>query len=390
MTASTPRIAFITPLPTPYRQPLLERLARDGRFALEVLYCAREEFDRTYPVRVDPDLPHRFLSGWHPAFVSHKTFINHANLSVWGALSGRDFDVVVVPGYALITSQLAILWCLMHRVAYVMVSEAHDGTSKSAWKRAAKELIVRPLVKRAAAGLAIGSLAKDYLASYGLDPRRVFFFPNVPDVEAFAGARKKLVPRREEIRKALGVEGKRVSLFVGRLIPAKGVDVLIEAFRQLKARLDDCALLIVGDGMDEARLKRASRGLADVHFLGVRKNEQLPEIYAASDLLVLASRHEPYGVVVAEAMASSLPVVASSLVGCAPDLVREGANGHLVPSGDAGALADAMYKVLGDTRIAARMGAQSLELVRAWGYDFAVEQFALAIGEALRGPGDRE
>ena len=144
MTVSVPRIAFITPLPTPYRQPLLERLARDGRFAFEVLYCARAEFDRTYPVRVDPQLPHRFLSGWHPVFMSHKSFINHANLSVWGVLSRGDFDVVVVPGYALITSQLAILWCLLHGVPYIMVSEAHGGTPKAVWKHAAKELIVRP------------------------------------------------------------------------------------------------------------------------------------------------------------------------------------------------------------------------------------------------------
>ena len=79
----------------------------------------------------------------------------------------------------------------------------------------------------------------------------------------------------------------------------------------------------------------------------------------------------------------SLPVVVSSSVGCGRDLVSDGDNGFIVPTSNAEALSGALAEILDDPARADEMGRRSLAIVRRWGYDFAVEQFALAIQCAL-------
>ena len=95
-------------------------------------------------------------------------------------------------------------------------------------------------------------------------------------------------------------------------------------------------LVLVGDGPDATTLREfaAARSLCRVVFAGSRQPRDLPPIYAAADLFVLPSRHEPWGVVVNEAMAAGLPVVLTDRVGAAADLLVDGENGRLVPSGD--------------------------------------------------------
>src|SRR6185295_13276085 len=119
---------------------------------------------------------------------------------------------------------------------------------------------------------------------------------------------------------------------------------LLEAQARLERGAEAPWLVLVGDGPESKSLRElaSARNLRRVRFAGSREPSELPGIYAAADLFVLPSRHEPWGVVVNEAMAAGLPVVLSDRVGAAPDLLVDGANGRLFPAGDAGRLADAI------------------------------------------------
>ena len=101
----------------------------------------------------------------------------------------------------------------------------------------------------------------------------------------------------------------------------------------------------------------------------------------AADVFALLSRHEPWGVVVNEAAACGLPLVLSDRVGAAPDLLRDGENGFLVPVDDAPAAAGALRK-LGDAEERRRLGARSAEIARDWGYGPSIENFVAAVREA--------
>lgn len=115
---------------------------------------------------------------------------------------------------------------------------------------------------------------------------------------------------RNRLRSAHAIAAStEVALFVGRLVPAKGVDDLLTAWRVLSSRREAAELWIVGDGPDRSALEGAATH--SVRFLGLR--DDVPDLMAIADLLVVPSKHEGFGLVVAEGLASSLPIVASDL-----------------------------------------------------------------------------
>ncbi|MBX6745440.1 MAG: glycosyltransferase [Acetobacteraceae bacterium] len=155
-------------------------------------------------------------------------------------------------------------------------------------------------------------------------------------------------------RSSLGVpEGVPLALAMGRLHRNKGFDTLLNAV----ARLPDLHLLLAGEGPEERALRRhaANLGISGrVRFLGWRQDG--PALRAAADLFVISSNHEPFGSIVPEAWASSLPLVSTAAQGPA-EVIRHQEDGLLVPCGDAEALADAMRAVLADPAGAAVMAA---------------------------------
>src|SRR5690606_26573335 len=127
---------------------------------------------------------------------------------------------------------------------------------------------------------------------------------------------------------------RRYFLYSGRLAPVKRVDTLLDAFIQIAAERPDWDLLIVGGGPLEASLKaRVPEQLRDrVAWTGfIGDPDELAAVYACADVFILPSSYEPWAVVVCEAAAAGLPILASEVVGAAGELCRNGVNGWLFP-----------------------------------------------------------
>jgi glycosyltransferase involved in cell wall biosynthesis len=156
------------------------------------------------------------------------------------------------------------------------------------------------------------------------------------DLSPFETARA----RREDIRVSLGVNGISTLMgYVGRLEPVKGVAYFVEAARAVAERNPHARFVVVGDGAERGALERAAAPLGDrMAFLGFRND--VPDLMAALDVLVLPSLNEGMGRVLVEAAAAGTPVIASK-VGGVPDIVRDGETGFLVAPGDANAIAEA-------------------------------------------------
>lgn len=375
------KVAYITPLPTPYRQPLLNRLTELDDLDVTVFYCAGGEGDRSWKVPVPRNERHRFLPGFQiPIRRGHKTLYNHCNPCIWRELSGGDFDAVVMAGYALVTTQIAIAWALFRRRPYYFRCESHTPGERSALWRAVKSVLVGFICRRAAGGLPTGSLARDYLEHYGLPRDRMRFFPNTTDIRGIAARVDALRERRDEIKAQLGVTEPRLAVFVGRLIAAKAPLEMLEAFERVSRLRGDWALAVVGDGELEGAMRRhiAERGLEGVYLLGFRQDDALLAVYAAADLFVLASRQEPWAVVVNEAAAAGLPLLLSDAVGAAADLLRPGENGEVFPAVDVGQMTSA-WLTLSEREDLGEMGKRSREIVSTWNYDFAVDELKSAL-----------
>jgi len=162
---------------------------------------------------------------------------------------------------------------------------------------------------------------------------------------------------RDALRHRLGLsDGRRYVVNVARFHPVKDQATLLRAFREVADAHDDTDLLLVGDGPQRENLETltASLGLSErVRFLGVR--EDVPAILRAADVFALTSKSEAASITLLEAMASSLPIVATA-VGGTPELVRDGVEGLLAPRGDACGIARAILCLLRDPAKAEAMG----------------------------------
>jgi len=202
----------------------------------------------------------------------------------------------------------------------------------------------------------------ELLRDYAARASRVATIPCGVDTDLF-------VPGdRAEARRRLALDDRPLLLWVGRLAPIKGLDTLLDAVARLRTAGHDLSLLIVGGDADEpangheASLRQRLGVLGvegAVHFVGPQPQDVLPLYYAASDVTVLPSYYESFGMVALEAMACGSPVIASR-VGGLVTTVRDGVTGFLVPDSDVGALAERIEGLLADPDLRWRLGREGV------------------------------
>lgn len=204
-------------------------------------------------------------------------------------------------------------------------------------------------------------LAQELTAAYGVAPERVTVVGGGVNPERF---HVDVDPR--QFKTLFCPPEEPLVLFVGRLTPIKGPQVLLEALPGLLSVLPTTRLVLAGDGpLREPLQQRAQElGLADrVRFLGHVRGQPLAALYRAADVLVAPSLYEPLGLVALEGMVCGTPVVAAASGGLA-EIVRDGETGVLVPPNDPRALTSAVARLLTDRGLAARLAAEAADRVR--------------------------
>jgi D-inositol-3-phosphate glycosyltransferase len=202
----------------------------------------------------------------------------------------------------------------------------------------------------------------ELLRDYAAHASRIATIPCGVDTDLFTPG------DRAEARRRLDLDGRPLLLWVGRIAPIKGLDTLLDAVARLSGSGQDMRLLVVGGDADEptnghetSLRRRIERlGLGDsVRFVGPQPQSVLPLYYAASDVTVLPSYYESFGMVALEAMACGSPVIASR-VGGLVTTVRDGVTGFLVPDGDVEALAERIATLVADPELRWRLGREGV------------------------------
>lgn len=170
-------------------------------------------------------------------------------------------------------------------------------------------------------------------------------------------------PARPDLRARLGLDGRPVVLYTGRLDAEKQMDVWLRAAAKVTS-VSDAQFLIGGQGTDRSRLERLAQALgmgSRLHFIGYLEENEFPDVYRLADVYFITSPVELQSIATLEAMASGLPVVAVN-AGALPELVHHNENGRLVPTGDWKAAADELLALLRDAESRRRMAARSRKL----------------------------
>lgn len=384
------RIGYLTSHPIQYQAPLFRKLGGRPGIDLTVFYChdhgVRPSFDKGFgqQVRYDVELTsgfaHRFMRNISPR--PSLGFWGQVNPEIAEIIRKGEFDAVIVHGYAALTNLAALLAPRSRRTRIIMRGESHLNQPRRTSALAAKQVVLRLLLKRVDHVLAIGSLNARYWQHYGVPAQRITIAPYTVDNEFFA--ERAALARESNARAVLGVSARGpVFLFCGKLIPVKRP---LDAVRALAIarRAGPCTLAIAGDGPMRHDVLRevAELGLSnDVLFLGFRNQSELPGVYAAADALVLPSDSEPWGLVVNEAMAAGLAPAVSDRVGSGPDLV-EGV-GAVFPVGEVEKLGAIMSEWVRRPELLEAAKARARERIAKWGFAQTVDGIVAGVEAAV-------
>jgi glycosyltransferase involved in cell wall biosynthesis len=272
-------------------------------------------------------------------------------------------NVVLCGGYNYLASWEAAGWARIHRVPLLLWSESTSLDARRGHRLV--EFMKARFLSLCRGFVVSGKSSFQYLKDLGIPERQIFTAPNSVDTQLFSvladAARRDAIQVRT--RHSLPA---RYFLYVGRLVEAKGVFDLLEAYAKLSEEIRaEVSLVFVGDGSDRAKLMERASEIAPgtILFPGFAHREELAEFYALADALIFPTHSDPWGLVVNEAMSCALPVVATSVAGCTEDLVRNGWNGFVIPPRDPSLLASDMKRLAVDSALRVEMGAKSREKI---------------------------
>jgi glycosyltransferase involved in cell wall biosynthesis len=256
-------------------------------------------------------------------------------------------------------------------------------------RRKLRNTVLRSYYRFFDAFLAIGTRNRQFYESVGVPSKKIFLAPYTVDNRRFISASAITSSQRSAIRQRFSLSVTvPVVLYASKLIERKHPDHVLRAAAALRQEGLEFQVLIVGTGAAEQGLKELARNLSldNVVFAGFLNQSELPPVFAATDVFVLPSENEPWGLIVNEVMCAGRPVVASNSVGCAVDLIENGKNGYVIQPGNIDALKDALRMLIRDEKLRADMGRASQKRISSWDYEACARGVRSAVHFACDGP----
>lgn len=284
-------------------------------------------------------------------------------------------DVFISIGWAYPANWLVFIFARLTGRKFILWNES--TLNEDSWRRNLSRWLIELIVKYSDAFLSSGIKAKEYLVSLGADANKVTVLGNAIDNELYKRECKSFLGK-SALKKNLKITTDDfVVTYIGRFERVKGLDLLLEAFQASVQANTKLKLLLIGYGPLKEELEGKIKDLeleGKITLLGPFEREELIKYYSISDLVILPSYSETWGYVVNEALASSVPVVASSAVGSAIDLIQNGKNGFIFRKGDKKALSDTILKVSRDKYLQKELRSNCYKMVSKFNYFHMAQQ----------------
>ncbi len=389
------RALLVCTHPTQYGSPMWRLLAQRGDLEILVAYCSLEgveaHLDPDFGVHVAWDIPLLDNYPWvklrniSPRRVVGK-FFGLINPGVWRLIRAGKFDAVVMfTGYICLTFWIALAAAKLSGIPILFGTDAHDASSRDdrAWKTKIKKYFWPRLFRLADVVIAPSTGTVALMQSLNILPERVVLMPYVVDNEWWIGQAARV--DRAAVRCDWNIPSDaHVVLFCAKLQPWKRPQDLLLAFAS--ANVPGSYLVYAGDGPMRSELEAQAKTLgisAQTRFLGFVNQSGLPRVYCASDLLVLPSEYEPFGVVVNEMMLCGHGAIVSDRVGARFDLVRPDETGFVYACGDIDGLAKLLHATLSHREVLRRYGQASERRIADWSPRAYVDSIARGIEKAI-------
>ena len=387
------RVLAIASHPVQYMSPIFRRMSEDPRFDLRVAYCslrgAERGVDPEFEATVQWDVP--LLEGYNWTHVPNhgsgaESFWGLRNPGLRALILDRRFDAIL----CYVSYRRASFWIAYRAArscgaAFLFGTDAaslapRDGRS---WKATAKIYFWPVLFRLADQVIVPSSATAEMMSSLGIPSEKVTLTPFVVDNDWWSAQAART--DRNATRASWGVsENDLAVLYCAKLQSWKRPADLLQAFA--RARPDRSVLVFAGEGplREELRSAALAFGIGDrVRFLGFVNQSLLPSVYAAADVMVLPSEYEPFAVVVNESMCCGCPVIASSSVGAAKDLIVPVRSDFIFPTGDVTALARILDSVIREPASLRAAGIAARTHMETWSPKHNIDATFEAVDKAV-------
>lgn len=275
-------------------------------------------------------------------------------------------DIVNLTGYYDFASWAVLFYCKISNIKTIL---SNESTANDHARNKVKEFFKSLIIRQFDGYFNFGTLSKNYLVGLGAQPEKMLVNRNCVDNETLRNLYQSCLPERIDRQKALNLASKNF-IFVGRLIDYKNILVFLKAFGIAQSKLlkENWGVIILGDGEQKEDLQQfvKEKNIQHISFQKGVSWQQVPEYLALSNVLVLPSYSEPWGLVVNEAMACGLPVIVSEKCGCAIDLVKNGSNGFIFSPNNIEQLTTILLKFMNQEVDLKQMGQISEKIIQAY------------------------
>jgi glycosyltransferase involved in cell wall biosynthesis len=372
------RVLIVSSHPVQYGAPLYRIMEQHPQLDVQVAYCSLQGveagFDPDFATTVAWDIP--LLDGYKWIQVKNNSpqpklgsFFGLINLGLWNLIIQENFDAVIVyTGYNYASFWISMLAAKISKKKFIFSTDASNINPRNKQKSKVwlKRLLL-PQVFKLGDSIMVGSTpGKQVVNSLGISEEKIVLTPFATDNNWWISQSAHV--NVGKVRKQWDIpEDANVLLFCAKLQSWKRPADVLKAFAQ--AQVLNSYLIFAGDGSLKLELEAETRdlGITDkVRFLGFINQSQLPSIYSASDLFILPSEYEPFGVVVNEAMLCGCPVIVSDQVGSGYDLVKHNETGFVYPCGDVDTLAVIIKEAFSDSDRLKSMGLAAAKSLESW------------------------
>lgn len=275
-------------------------------------------------------------------------------------------EFILLDGYGFFAQQILIIYLSFHNIKFVMTIDGGFINSKeSIFKKCLKSFFLN----KASCFFSTSKETDDFIDFYCEGKARIFRhkFSSIYLEDIVS---KSEMERKQQYRRELDIKNVYTIISVGKFIPVKGFDIIIQALSHCNKEVQ---LYIIGGNNEEIYKKYINDDIKDkVFFVDFCDKELLKKYYLASDVYVMASRGDVWGLVVGEAMACGLPIITSDKCLAGLALIKDGENGCIFPSGDYLKLAECIDFF--DKDIMQRYGKRNLEKIREYAIEEAVKE----------------
>ena len=382
------RLAIVCTHPIQYYVPWFRYLVSNTALDLKVFYLwdfgVTNSFDPGFNQELSWDQP--LLEGYEYRFVQNtssnpgtSSFSGITNPTLISEIEAFAPECIITFGYNYKSLLQLLFSSKLRSIPKMLRGDSHRLVVQSGLGESLRKNLIKIAFKRFAAFLAVGRANADYYRFHGISDQNIFHTPHAIDLQHFVSS------DGIEVKKRHGLPlTHKIVLFVGKFEEKKQPLELLAAFKQADPK--DATLLFVGGGKFEQQLRHESSHTDNIRVLPFHNQSEMPGLYSAADLLVLPSygKYETWGMAVHEAMATGVPALVSSHVGCGQDLVIEGSTGSIFRAGDYNDLQDKLSYLLSDGARLSKMGAEAKKrITERYSYQNSTEGLLKALSSIV-------